>query len=202
MTYTRKVEPSAPWPKLEGERLILTPTTLPDAEELRTTVDERTFTGFLTLQPHGLDLASFTEFVGHLIAAPGKAYTMRLKETGEVVGSSSFYDIREPHRGLEIGMTWIVAPWRGTYVNPSAKLLMLGHAFEAMGMLRVQLKCDSRNERSAAAMRKLGAQYEGRLRKHGVLPDGYVRDTLMFSVTDDEWPQVRDGLKKRLLGLT
>ena len=187
-----------PWPALEGERLILTPTVVTDAEALRGTVDERTFFGFLSLQPHGLDPTSFAAFVRDLVRPPSRAYTMRLRDSGEAVGSSSFYDLRPEHRGLEVGMTWITEPWRGSFVNPEAKLLMLRHAFETLGCLRVQLKCDSRNERSAAAMRKLGAQYEGRLRKHGVLPDGYVRDTLMFSVTDTEWPGVRAGLEGRL----
>ena len=77
---------------------------------------------------------------------------------------------------------------------------MLGFAFERLGALRVQLKCDARNARSAAAIAKLGARPEGRLRRHIVMPDGYVRDTLMFSVTDEEWPTVRAGLERRLVG--
>gem|GEM_PF-4828719 len=77
---------------------------------------------------------------------------MCLRETGEVVGSSSLYYLRSEHRGLETGMTRIDARWRGTFANPEAKPLVLNHAFESLGFLRVQLECDSRNERSAAAI--------------------------------------------------
>lgn len=192
-----------PWGDLTGTRLSLCPTTRADAAALFRTTDPRTFDHFLTLQPKTRDEAAFAGFIENLTTAPNqRPYTLRLNETSEVVGCSSFMDIRAEHRGLEVGCTWISEPWRGTFVNPEAKLLMLRHAFESLSCLRVQLKCDARNDRSAAAMRKLGAQYEGRLRKHGILPDGYVRDTLMFSVTDDEWPQVRIGLERRLVGLT
>lgn len=189
------------WPSLEGARLTVAPTVPEDASALRKTVDEHTFRHFVTLQPASLNEEDFAKFVRDLIQNPNAcAYTMRVRENGEVVGCSSFMDIRAEHRGLEVGLTWIAPRWRGTFVNPEAKYLMLRHAFEALNCVRVQLKCDSRNEHSAAAIKKLGAQFEGRLRKHGILPDGYIRDTLMFSVTDEEWPQVRAGLESRLVG--
>lgn len=189
------------WPVLEGSRLTMSPTVTEDAVALRATVDEQTFLHFVTLQPKSLGESDFAKFVRDLIENPNaRPYTMRLKESGEVVGCSSFMDIRAAARGLEIGLTWIAPKWRGTFVNPEAKYLMLRHAFEVLEYVRVQLKCDARNERSAAAIKKLGTQYEGRLRKHGILPDGYIRDTMMFSITDEEWPQVRAGLESRLVG--
>ncbi|RYG26597.1 N-acetyltransferase [bacterium] len=189
------------WPVLEGSRLVMSPTVLQDAEALRETVDETTYRHFVTLQPKSLSGADFQQFVQEAIDVPNaRPYTIRLKETGEVVGCSSYMDIRAAARGLEIGLTWIAPKWRGTFVNPEAKYLMLRHAFEVLACIRVQLKCDARNEHSAAAIKKLGAQYEGRLRKHGIQPDGYIRDTLMFSIVDDEWPQVRAGLESRLVG--
>jgi N-acetyltransferase len=119
-------------------------------------------------------------------------------ETGAPIGRTTYMDIRPAHRGLEIGRTWIAAAHQGTAVNPECKLLMLRHAFETLGALRVQLKTDARNVRSQRAIAKLGAVREGVLRKHMVLGDGVVRDTVMFSITDDEWPAVKAGLVARL----
>jgi ribosomal-protein-alanine N-acetyltransferase len=122
-----------------------------------------------------------------------------LVRVGErVVGMTSYLDIAEEHRRLEIGSTWIGRPWQGTAVNPECKLLLMAHAFETLGALRVQLKTDARNRQSQRAIEKLGAVREGVLRKHMVLPDGHVRDTVMYSVTHEEWPAVRAGLEERL----
>ena len=117
---------------------------------------------------------------------------------GSVLGMSCYLDIRSDHRALEIGMTWYIEAVRGTRVNPECKLLLLGHAFEDLGAVRVTLKTDLRNEHSQAAIAKLGAVKEGVLRKHGIQPNGYVRDTVFYSVLDEEWPKVREGLLARL----
>lgn len=186
------------WIDLEGSRLILKPTTVDDYEELLATVDEKTFQHFLG----GPDFSSKDRFAPFVDQQDSTPYTIRVKESGEVVGSSSFMDQREKHRAVEIGCTWFAPAHRGTFVNPEAKLLMLQHGFERLDCVRVQLKCDGRNERSAAAIAKLGAQFEGRLRHYGILPDGFVRDTLMYSILDSEWPEVQVRLKNRLLGLT
>jgi len=121
-----------------------------------------------------------------------------LRSTGETIGSTTFMDIRPAHRGLEIGTTWIAKAHQGTKVNPEAKWLMLRHAFEKLDAERVQLKCDARNLQSQAAITKLGAKFEGRLRKHFVLPDGFVRDTMMYSIIREEWPEVNEQLLARL----
>ncbi len=184
------------WPTLRGEWLTLMPTTRGDAEALANCADESTF-AFSLGRPAS---TSIEDMARYLDAREAQPYTMRLRATGEVVGCSSFMDFKPPHRALEIGSTWITSKHRGTRVNPEAKLLMLAHAFEAMDCVRVQLKCDARNVRSAAAIQKLGAVFEGRLRNFGVMPDGYIRDTLMFSVTDAEWPTVCAGLEERLVG--
>ena len=123
---------------------------------------------------------------------------MVLRDTGQAVGVSSYTDVRPEHRGLEIGGTWIGRTYQRTAVNPECKYLMLRHAFENLGAVRVQLKTDSRNTQSQRAIEKLGAQKEGVLRKHIILPDGYVRDTVMYSITVEEWPEVRVGLEDRL----
>ena len=111
---------------------------------------------------------------------------------------TTYLDIRAPHDGLEIGWTWYAEEHRGTRVNPECKLLMLTHAFEMLKCVRVQLKCDERNMQSQRAIEKLGAKREGVLRRHGILPDGFVRNTVMYSIIDSEWPTVRSGLKARL----
>jgi RimJ/RimL family protein N-acetyltransferase len=94
--------------------------------------------------------------------------------------------------------TWYAPDVWATTINPECKFLLLQHAFETWGALRVQLKTDIKNTRSQAAIRKLGAQYEGTLRNHRLRPDGTVRDTVMFSIIDREWPDVKAGLLRRL----
>ena len=119
-------------------------------------------------------------------------------DTGAPVGRTTYMDIRPAHRGLEIGRTWIAAAHQGTGVNPESKFLMLRHAFETLGAIRVQLKTDARNLHSQRAIAKLGAVREGVLRKQMILPGGVVRDTVLYSITDEEWPAVRQGLVARL----
>lgn len=116
---------------------------------------------------------------------------------GNVVGQSCYLDIRAPQHGVEIGGTWYVPAAQGTKINPAAKLLLLDHAFNS-GMVRVQLKTDIRNTRSQAAMKKLGATFEGTFRKHQPRPDGSWRDSVFFSIVDDEWPAIRARLVERL----
>lgn len=117
---------------------------------------------------------------------------------GQVVGSTRLgsYDAR--HRRVEIGWTWIAPAWQRTAINTAAKRLLLAHAFETLGLNRVELKVDALNERSRAAVRRLGAVEEGTLRRHMVTDTGRVRDSVYFSVVADEWPAVRAGLDARL----
>ncbi len=117
---------------------------------------------------------------------------------GEAVGGTSLFDYSEAHRRVEIGYTWLAkAAWR-TAVNTEAKLLLLTHAFEVLGLNRVQLKTDARNLRSQAAIARLGAQREGVLRQHMVMPDGWVRDSVMFSIVAAEWPAAKARLEGML----
>lgn len=127
-------------------------------------------------------------------------YAVRMLNDGRVVGTTSFLTVRPEHRGVEIGATFFQPDVRGGVVNPEAKLLMLGHAF-ACGAVRVEIVTDLRNLRSQAAIAKLGAVREGVLRKHKVTWTGHIRDTVVFSVTEEEWPVVRAGLETRLLAL-
>ncbi len=121
-------------------------------------------------------------------------------KTGEPVGSTRFLALRPEHRGLEIGWTWLTpSRWR-TGANVEAKLLMLGHAFGRLGCVRVELKTDARNERSRNAMTALPARFEGIFRKHMLVRGGQRRDSAYYSIIDDEWPQVRANLERRLAG--
>ncbi len=124
--------------------------------------------------------------------------TVRLAD-GAIVGTTRYLDIRRPHRSLEIGHTWITPAAQRTAVNTEAKLLQLRHAFEELGAVRVQLKTDKRNEASRRAIARLGAVEEGILRNYQTRFDGYVRDTVMFSLTAAEWPEARRRLEERLL---
>lgn len=125
------------------------------------------------------------------------AFAVKIAATGEIVGTSSFLHISQSHRTLEIGSTFLHPKVRGTKVNPEMKLLMLSHAFER-GALRAQLTVDSRNLRSQAAVAKLGAVKEGVIRRHFVTWTGHLRDSVIYSIIDTEWPDIRDRLAARL----
>lgn len=118
--------------------------------------------------------------------------------TGRVVGSTRFGNYAPEHGRVEIGWTWIGGPWQRTPVNTEAKRLMLAHAFDTVGLGRVELKADARNARSRAAILRLGAVEEGTLRRHMTTATGRVRDTVYFSILADEWPAVRARLDARL----
>lgn len=117
---------------------------------------------------------------------------------GRVVGSTRFWRIDPANRALEIGHTWIGAPWQRSFVNTEAKLLMLRHAFEALGCVRVQFMTDALNTRSRAAIARLGAVEEGLLRSERFMPNGRLRDTVVFSIIEREWPAVKARLTERL----
>jgi RimJ/RimL family protein N-acetyltransferase len=117
---------------------------------------------------------------------------------GAIVGSTRYLNVRPADRVVEIGWTWLnPGAWR-TGINIEAKLLMLAHAFDDLGCVRIELKTDARNERSRTAMAALPAQFEGILRKHMIVPDVGQRDSAYYSVIDDEWPMVRANLERRL----
>jgi N-acetyltransferase len=118
--------------------------------------------------------------------------------TGRPIGSTRYMNIVLEHRRLEIGWTWLASPWQRSGANREAKLLQLRHAFEVLGCRRVEFKTDSRNEPSRNALLGIGAQFEGIFRNHMVMPEGPMRHSAWYSVTDDEWPAVRDRLEASL----
>jgi RimJ/RimL family protein N-acetyltransferase len=114
------------------------------------------------------------------------------RKSGRAIGSTRYLTLRPEHRGLEIGWTW------GTGANAEAKLLLLRHAFETLGCMRVEFKTDALNERSRAALEALPARFEGIFVKHMLVRDGALRDSAYYAITDDEWPAVRANLERRL----
>jgi len=125
-------------------------------------------------------------------------FTVFHKSQNGIIGSTRYMDIRSAAKGVEIGWTWYSPSVWGTNVNPEAKLLLLQHAFEDWGAIRVQLKTDNNNKHSQNAILKLGAKFEGQLRNHMIRIDGTIRHTMMYSITREEWPTVKSNLHKRL----
>jgi RimJ/RimL family protein N-acetyltransferase len=120
------------------------------------------------------------------------------RATGRPIGSTRFMNIDRANRRVEIGSTWIAKPWQRTAVNTEAKYLMLRHAFEVWGCARVELKTDALNDKSRNAILRIGAKEEGTLRRHVVTWTGRIRDSVYFSILDDEWPQVKQNLELKL----
>jgi N-acetyltransferase len=118
--------------------------------------------------------------------------------TGQAIGSTRYMNIEPKHRRLEIGCTWVAPGWQRTSVNTESKYLLLRHAFENLGCIRVELKTDSLNERSRAAIRRIGAAEEGTFRNHMIISSGRIRHTVYFSIVDSEWPNVKSRLEQRL----
>lgn len=121
-------------------------------------------------------------------------------KSGQPVGATRYMTIERGNRSLEIGGTWYGKAYRRTAVNTESKHLLLGHAFDRLGCVRVQFRTDLRNERSQKALERLGATREAVLRKHLRMPDGYQRSSVIYSILDDEWPQVKVRLEKILHG--
>ncbi len=118
--------------------------------------------------------------------------------SGAAVGSTRYLNIDQLDRSVEIGGTWYGLDYQGTLVNTECKYLLLKHAFEELGCVRVWFKTDLRNQRSQHAIERLGAVKEGVLRNHMILPDGYIRDSVVYSVIPADWPEVKTMLEARL----
>jgi len=147
------------------------------------------------------DEATMRAWVRHLLkgqaAGTDLPFTVIHLASRRVAGATRYMEIRSLHRGLEIGGTWYGLEFQRTVVNTECKYLLLSHAFETLGCIRVQFKTDARNERSLRALERIGAVREGVLRNHRILDDDFVRDSVYFSVLDREWP----GVKARLEGM-
>ena len=139
-----------------------------------------------------VDMADTRQWIDEALGNSGHIpFAIVEKHKGRAVGSTRYLNIRPDHRGLEIGWTWLGREWQRTAINTEAKLLLLQHAFERLGCVRVEFKTDARNERSQRAIERIGATHEGVLRQHMIVQGGYKRDSVYFSIIDAEWPAVK-----------
>ena len=185
---------------LEGRHVVLSPLTLAHAEALVAAASEgELWKTTFTIIPDSKGIESYLEaaLTGHAL---GKElpFVIINRSSGEVVGTTRFYDISVPDRKAAIGYTWLSRAAQRTAANSEAKLLLLTHAFEVWECVRVELITDVLNEQSRAAILRLGARQEGILRKHLILHSGRARDSVVFSIIDSEWPQVKAGLSAKL----
>ena len=148
------------------------------------------------------DSAGVTSYIAAALAGQsiGKElpFVIINKSSNEVVGTTRFYEMRPNDRAAAIGYTWLAKSAQRTPINTESKLLLLTHAFEEWKCFRIELITDALNEQSRAAILRLGAKQEGILRNHLTMPSGRVRDSVVFSIIDDEWPEVKAGLIARL----
>jgi len=186
-------------PVLTGTIVRLEPLTPAHGDGLwEASRDPRTWTWLSILQPSTRE--ELDDWLRTAIDAAAAGLELPLVTTCDerVVGSTRYLALRPEHGSVEIGWTWLHPSVWGTGVNVEAKLLMLEHAFATWGCRRVELKTDARNERSRGAMEAFGATFEGVHRKHMLVRGGENRDSAWYSVTDEDWPVVRDGLQERL----
>lgn len=191
-------------PSLVGQRIRLRPLAEDDAAALvEAAADGELWSLRFTVVPSRDTVAAYiaTALQGRAAATVLPFVTENLA-SGRVIGSTRFWKIDRPNRKLEIGHTWLAASWQRTHANTEAKFLMLRHAFEVMDCVRVQFTTDEINARSRQAILRLGAQQEGIVRHERIMPDGRKRNSVRFSIIDDEWHQVRQALEQRLSGTT
>jgi len=185
---------------LEGDYVRLEPLSEQHRDQLIEVIsDGELWDLFVTLVPRveGID-----EFIENAITAhlneDGLAFATIDKASGRVVGSTRFMKANLPNKRIEIGFTFIAKSYQKTKINTEAKLLMLTHAFEIMQLNRVELITDYLNDASRNAILRLGAKQEGILRNHMIMPDGRVRDSVLFSITNYEWVGVKQNLSFKL----
>jgi len=183
--------------RLEGRVVVLEPLRREHEDGLRAAAaDERIWRLMSTDDPEGWLRVAFAE------AGAGVRQPFAILAGGFAVGSSSYLSLAPEHRRLEIGHTWMSPSTWGTGANTEAKYLLLRHAFETLGCRRVEFKTDARNERARGALAGLPARFEGIHRKHMLVRGGESRDSAWYSVIEDEWPEVRAALERRLATAT
>lgn len=187
-------------PTLRGQRIVMRPLLASDADAMvEAAADGELWSLPFTAVPSA---ATVHAYIARALDGQRQGHVMpfvtTLRDTGQVIGSSRFWKIDRDNRKLEIGHTWLARSWQRSFANTEAKLLMLGEAFDSMGCIRVQLQTDERNAASRAAILRLGAQQEGILRYERIMPDGHKRNSVRFSLIEDEWPEVKRRLQARL----
>ena len=190
-----------PWTAftLENEFVRLEPLNDSHRAPLREAGDDPDLWRFALLNQYGSDFDAWMTYrLSEMERTEEITFAVFDKRAQKLVGSSSFLSVVPWFKRVEIGWTWYSKPAWGGPVNPSCKRLMLGHCFDALGLIRVEFKLDATNERSWRAVERLGAKHEGVHRAHMIMPDGRFRDSAWFSILKNEWPAVRDKLDERL----
>jgi RimJ/RimL family protein N-acetyltransferase len=192
------VSSSPPW--LEGPRIRLEPLSLAHLPALaKVAFDDRIWRYMNQRITTPAELRGWADASLRLQGAGmNQPWAIVLRQHNRVVGSTRFIDLDERHKTVEIGNTWLSPTVHGSGINPEAKLLQLTYAFEDLKLNRVAFKTHHENLQSQAALRKLGAQHEGTFRNHYIMPDGTQRHSVWFSITKEDWPQVKDVLHRRL----
>ena len=187
---------------MESTHLRIEPLTVARIPELFSAIgtDPEIYQWLPFSTPSDLDEFSkiFQNFVDESTSGKRVAFVVVLKSTGLAIGTTSFLDLNPTHRSIEIGSAFYAKEYWRSFVNTECKLMMLSEAFEVRGAERVTLKTDSQNERSRAAILRLGASYEGILRHHMLRPNGTWRDSAYFSILSEEWPAVKANLLSKL----
>lgn len=184
---------------LTGRWIQLEPLTEQHREPLRIAADDERIWKHTIEVARGPELdVWFDQAMSERDAGRRIPFAVRQTSDGRLIGSTSYLDVVERHKRVEIGSTWYAPEFWGTAINPECKLLLLRHAFEVFSVNRVALITDRTNERSQAAIAKLGAVREGVLRNHMVVQEGRLRDSVVFSIVANEWPLIRERLEARL----
>ncbi|HXV33108.1 MAG TPA: GNAT family protein [Gaiellaceae bacterium] len=187
--------------RLEGRLVVVEPLAPEHEDDLREAARDPAVWRWLPIeQPAGREAFHrwLEEALAERDAGTQVPFAVVDRASGKAIGSTRYLTLRPEHRGIEIGWTWNASSAWGTGANAEAKLLLLRHAFETLGCMRVEFKTDALNERSRAALEALPARFEGIFRKHMLVRDGALRDSAYYAVTDDEWPAVRASLERRL----
>jgi RimJ/RimL family protein N-acetyltransferase len=185
-------------PVLTGTWVQLEPMAAPHRDGLRRAADDERIWQFTLMVARGPHFDTwFDDVLAQRDAGRQVPFAVRRLADDQLVGSTSFLDPNLTHRRIEIGATWYNPEVWGTQVNTESKLMLLTHAFEVLGMNRVSFVTDVRNERSKAAIAKLGAVREGVCRSHMITQGGRVRDSVLFSIVATEWPEVKQRLVTR-----
>ena len=184
---------------LEGRTVRLEPLALSHHEALAGLLDQTLLQWF---PKPATNAAELREFIASALADQKLGRTLPFatidRASGRPVGSTRFSGIDRANRHVEIGGTWLGRSWQRTAINTEAKLLMMSHAFEALGAIRVEFKTDSLNAQSRAALARLGAVEEGYFRNHMIAADGRIRHSVWFSIVESDWPRIKRDLEGRL----
>jgi len=182
---------------LEGHFISLEPLSLGHAPAMLEHFDVE-LVKHLSNAPREPTLEAMQAYIRSLLSAKDRVnWAIFDQASGKMTGRTGYVRINPEYRSLET-TTWIFTPFQGGYANPESKYLLIRHAFEQLKAIRVQFRADARNSRSCKAIEKLGAAFEGVLRKDQIYPNGLIRNTAVYSIIDEEWPQVKRGLEARL----